>query len=114
MLNLEGRELGGCELIRVVGEGGMGEVYLAEQTTRATERSPSRSCAPMCSRRRRTMSRTSVSASSAKSSLAANFNNPNILQVYYSGSRRNISTSSWSMPRKGRSPTPFAGARAAI
>lgn len=31
MLNLEGRELGGCKLIRKVGAGGMGEVYLGEQ-----------------------------------------------------------------------------------
>ena len=31
MLNLEGRELGGCKLLRKLGAGGMGEVYLAEQ-----------------------------------------------------------------------------------
>lgn len=31
MLNLEGREIGGCKLIRKIGAGGMGEVYLAEQ-----------------------------------------------------------------------------------
>jgi Protein kinase domain len=31
MPNLEGQELGGCKLIRRLGAGGMGEVYLAEQ-----------------------------------------------------------------------------------
>lgn len=31
MHNLEGRELGGCKLLRKLGAGGMGEVYLAEQ-----------------------------------------------------------------------------------
>src|SRR5690348_14058585 len=31
MLSLEGRMLGGCKLIRKIGEGGMGEVYLGEQ-----------------------------------------------------------------------------------
>ncbi|MFI5274991.1 MAG: serine/threonine-protein kinase, partial [Ktedonobacterales bacterium] len=31
MLNLDGREIGGCKLIRKIGAGGMGEVYLAEQ-----------------------------------------------------------------------------------
>ncbi|HEX8032251.1 MAG TPA: serine/threonine-protein kinase [Ktedonobacterales bacterium] len=30
-MNLEGREIGGCKLIRKIGAGGMGEVYLAEQ-----------------------------------------------------------------------------------
>src|SRR5262245_46699513 len=33
MLNLEGHEIGGCKLIRKIGEGGMGEVYLAEQAS---------------------------------------------------------------------------------
>jgi serine/threonine protein kinase len=31
MLHLEGREVGGCKLIRKIGAGGMGEVYLGEQ-----------------------------------------------------------------------------------
>ena len=31
MQNLDGREIGGCKLIRKIGAGGMGEVYLAEQ-----------------------------------------------------------------------------------
>ena len=31
MLTLEGREIGGCKLIRKIGAGGMGEVYLGEQ-----------------------------------------------------------------------------------
>ncbi len=31
MLHLEGHVLGGCKLIRKIGEGGMGEVYLGEQ-----------------------------------------------------------------------------------
>lgn len=30
-MHLEGREIGGCKLIRKIGAGGMGEVYLAEQ-----------------------------------------------------------------------------------
>jgi serine/threonine-protein kinase len=31
MSNLEGRELGGCKIVRKLGAGGMGEVFLAEQ-----------------------------------------------------------------------------------
>ena len=31
MPHLEGREVGGCKLIRKIGAGGMGDVYLAEQ-----------------------------------------------------------------------------------
>jgi serine/threonine protein kinase len=31
MPHLEGREVGGCKLIRKIGSGGMGDVYLGEQ-----------------------------------------------------------------------------------
>jgi tRNA A-37 threonylcarbamoyl transferase component Bud32/cytoskeletal protein RodZ len=88
MLNLEGRELGGCRLLRVVGEGGMGEVYLAEQLNAGNRSVAVKIVRPDM-----------LSAEDAdvedirerfkrEVSLAANFNNPNILQVFYSGSER--------------------------
>lgn len=38
LLNLEGHEIGGCRLLRRLGAGGMGEVYLAEQVALGNRR----------------------------------------------------------------------------
>ena len=88
MLNLEGQELGGCRLLRVVGEGGMGEVYLAEQLNAGNRSVAVKVVRP-----------DTISAQDAdiedirdrfkrEVNLAANFNDPHILQVFYSGSER--------------------------
>ena len=88
MLNLEGRELGGCRLIRVVGEGGMGEVYLAEQLNAGNRAVAVKVVRPD------TLSSQADDVEDIRErfkrevSLAANFNNPNILQVYYSCSEQ--------------------------
>lgn len=87
-LNLQGRELGGCRLNRVVGEGGMGEVYLAEQLNAGNRAVAVKVVRPDV---------LSVDAEDVEDirerfkrevSLAANFNNPNILPVYYSGAEK--------------------------
>lgn len=88
MLNLEGSELGGCRLIRVVGEGGMGEVYLAEQLNAGNRAVAVKVVRPD------TFSSQAHELDEIRErfkrevSLAANFSNPNILQVFYSGSER--------------------------
>ncbi len=88
MLNLEGSELGGCRLIRVVGEGGMGEVYLAEQLNAGNRAVAVKVVRPD------TFSSQAHELDEIRErfkrevSLAANFSNSNILQVFYSGSER--------------------------
>ncbi|MDE3229199.1 MAG: serine/threonine protein kinase [Chloroflexota bacterium] len=85
MLNLEGRELGGCRLLRVVGEGGMGKVYLAEQLNAGNRAVAVKVVRPD------TLSSQAEDVEDIRErfkrevALAANFNNPNILPVYYSG-----------------------------
>ncbi len=84
MLSLEGREIGGCKLVRKIGEGGMGEVYLAEQLdagnrlvamklVRAGDASFSHAGADMARRFKR------------EAALLANLSFPNILPIYGSG-----------------------------
>ena len=88
MLNLEGRELGGCRLVRVVGEGGMGEVYLAEQLNAGNRAVAVKVVRPD------TLSAQADDVDDIRErfkrevSLSANFNHPNILQVFYSGSEK--------------------------
>lgn len=88
MLNLEGRELGGCRLLRVVGEGGMGEVYLAEQLNAGNRAVAVKVVRPD------TLSSQADDVEDIRErfnrevSLAANSSNPNILPVYYSGSEQ--------------------------
>lgn len=88
MLNLEGRELGGCRLIRVVGEGGMGEVYLAEQLNAGNRAVAVKVVRPDVLSAHAEDVADIRERFKREVSLAANFNNPNILQVFYSGSER--------------------------
>jgi tRNA A-37 threonylcarbamoyl transferase component Bud32 len=88
MLNLEGRELGGCRLIRVVGEGGMGEVYLAEQLNAGNRAVAVKVVRPDVLSAQAEDVEDIRERFKREVSLAANFNNPNILQVFYSGSER--------------------------
>lgn len=88
MLNLEGRELGGCRLLRVVGEGGMGEVYLAEQLNAGNRAVAVKVVRPD------TLSSQAEDVGDIRErfnrevKLAANAANPNILPVYYSGAEQ--------------------------
>ena len=81
MLHLEGREVGGCKLIRKIGEGGMGEVYLGEQIrvgnravavkiVRAEEEGDSEQIADIARRFQ------------SEAALLGKFKHPNILPVY--------------------------------
>ncbi len=85
MLNLEGRELGGCRIIRKIGEGGMGEVYLAEQI-----RVGNRQVAVKIVRPDTTSYNPSEIADIGRRferevALLGQFDHPNILPVYDSG-----------------------------
>lgn len=84
MLHLEGREVGGCKLVRKIGEGGMGEVYLGEQIrvgnravavkiVRAEDDGDSAQIADIARRFQR------------EASLLGNFSHSNILPVHDSG-----------------------------
>lgn len=85
MLNLEGRELGECRLIRVVGEGGMGEVYLAEQLNAGNRVVAVKVVRPDTLSSQENDVEDIRERFKREVSLAANFSNPNILPVYYSG-----------------------------
>lgn len=84
MLHLEGREVGGCKLVRKIGEGGMGEVYLGEQIrvgnrsvavkiVRADEDADDAKITELAKRFER------------EAALLGSFNHPNILPVHDSG-----------------------------
>ncbi|MGE5333548.1 MAG: serine/threonine-protein kinase, partial [Nitrososphaerota archaeon] len=84
MLHLEGREVGGCKLVRKIGEGGMGEVYLGEQIrvgnravavkiVQAGDDGDSAQIDDIARRFQR------------EAGLLGNFNHPNILPVHDSG-----------------------------
>lgn len=89
MLHLEGREIGRCKLVRKIGEGGMGEVYLGEQISVGNR--------PVAVK----IVRADEDASDAKiddiarrfqreAALLGHFNHPNILPVYDSGVQGNL------------------------
>lgn len=88
MLNLEGRELGGCRLLRSVGEGGMGEVYLAEQLNAGNRAVAVKVVRPDMLSSQPDDVEDIRERFKREVSLAANFNNPNILQVFYSGAEQ--------------------------
>lgn len=87
-LNLEGRELGGCRLTRVVGEGGMGEVYLAEQLNAGNRSVAVKVVRPDALSAQAEDVEDIRERFKREVSLAANFNNPHILPVYYSGAEK--------------------------
>jgi serine/threonine protein kinase len=85
MLNLEGRELGGCKLIRKIGEGGMGEVYLAEQIRVGNRQVAIKVVRPADLNAPGGVSGDVERRFKREAALLGQFSHPNILPVYDSG-----------------------------
>jgi serine/threonine protein kinase len=85
MLNLEGRELGGCKLIRKIGEGGMGEVYLAEQIRVGNRQVAVKVVRPADLTTSGGVSGDVERRFKREAALLGQFSHPNILPVYDSG-----------------------------
>ncbi|MEO7000293.1 MAG: serine/threonine-protein kinase, partial [Ktedonobacterales bacterium] len=85
MLNLEGRELGGCRLIRKVGEGGMGEVYLAEQLRVGNRQVAVKIVRPDDASYQPEVIDDIQKRFQREVAILGQFDNPNILPVYDSG-----------------------------
>jgi serine/threonine-protein kinase len=85
MLNLEGRELGGCKLIRKIGEGGMGEVYLAEQIRVGNRQVAIKVVRPADATASGGVSGDVERRFRREAALLGKFSHPNILPVYDSG-----------------------------
>ncbi|HUY75210.1 MAG TPA: serine/threonine-protein kinase [Ktedonobacterales bacterium] len=85
MPSLEGRELGGCRMIRKIGEGGMGEVYLAEQLRMGNRQVAVKVVRPDHSSYNPQEIADIERRFQREVAILANFDHPNILPVYDSG-----------------------------
>lgn len=85
MSSLEGRELGGCRMIRKIGEGGMGEVYLAEQRRMGNRQVAVKVVRPDHASYNPQEIADIERRFEREVAILANFDHPNILPVYDSG-----------------------------
>lgn len=85
MLSLEGRVLGGCKLIRKIGEGGMGEVYLAEQQRMGNRLVAIKIVQPGDASRSSGSIEDTERRFQREAALLGQFSHPNILPVHDSG-----------------------------
>lgn len=84
-MNLEGRELGGCKLLRKLGAGGMGEVYLAEQRRVGNRHVAVKVVSPDDATFRQDVADDLVRRFQREAALLGNLSHPNILPVHDSG-----------------------------
>ena len=85
MPSIEGRELGGCRMIRKIGEGGMGEVYLAEQIRMGSRQVAVKVVRPDHSSYNPQEIADIERRFQREVAILASFDHPNILPVYDSG-----------------------------
>src|SRR5579859_3008360 len=90
MLNLEGRELGGCKLIRKIGAGGMGEVYLGEQRRVGNRHVAVKVVDPDDGSFHPTLAADLEQRFQREAALLGQLQHPNILPVYDSGIERGL------------------------
>lgn len=84
-MNLEGRELGGCKLLRKLGAGGMGEVYLAEQRRVGNRHVAVKVVSPDDATFRPDVADDLARRFQREAALLGNLSHPNILPVHDSG-----------------------------
>ena len=84
-MNLEGREIGGCKLLRKLGAGGMGEVYLAEQRRVGNRHVAVKVVSPDDATFRLDVADDLARRFQREAALLGNLSHPNILPVHDSG-----------------------------
>ena len=84
-MNLEGRDLGGCRLLRKLGAGGMGEVYLAEQRRVGNRHVAVKVVSPDDATFQQEVAADLARRFEREAALLGNLSHPNILPVHDSG-----------------------------